>query len=373
MKPLKGIRRTPHGWRCFLRVKGRPYFKRFKKRDFDTEAQAIREMQLWLKETELRALGRIAPQPDGDGSTFAQDVRTYLAARADMPTIDWRDADMQRWTSALGAHRQTRTITSVEIRTVLAKWKREGYAENTLNHRRSALSNFFAVLGLPNPVKDVPRYRDTSKDAPPKALSLEAVAALLEQMPDSATKARLELMLWTGWPHKQIRALQPSDIDKANQVVWVGPRAKGKGVAGAWMPLLPPAWTALKHFAEWDCWGPSPADPKRKAFSPSSMRKSLRLAADKVRAPLDPDAAVLTYRYSESVRAEVADITPYDFRHTFGTLAAALTQDDRAVQELMRHSDIRQTRRYTEKATNPRVVAALARMVAALGLKPDEV
>ena len=64
------------------------------------------------------------------------------------------------------------------------------------------------------------------------------------------------------------------------------------------------------------------------------------------------------------LRTEFLDVTPYQLRHTFGTLVAGISADDRAVQTLMQHSDIRQTHRYTQATADPRAAAALQKLVA---------
>jgi integrase len=166
-------------------------------------------------------------------------------------------------------------------------------------------------------------------------------------MPYSQTKARLALMRWTGWPQGQIMRMQPGDIDW-KKAVFVRARRKGKGVAGAWLPLLPQAWRVLRTFKRLGAWGD---------FSTGAARKSLRLAAEKIRKD---------ERIPAPIRIECEDVTPYQFRHTFGTMVAALTKDNRAVQALLQHGDVRQTERYTKAAVDPRVLEAMATVTTAL-------
>lgn len=277
-------------------------------------------------------------------STFAEDVATYLAQVQTMPTYRWRSDDLDRWLAVLGRSRSRASITSSVIRAQLERWRADGYAASTVNHRRTALMHLWTVLdgkSAPNPARDVPRY--STDPAPPAALSPAAVRALLAAMPESQTKARLLVMAWTGWPQAQLTRLEPADI-AWNKAVYVRGRKKGRGVPGVWLPLLPAAWRALRLFKRYGCWG---------TFSTSSMRAAFRRAAEKV---------AKNPKLSKALRAEVADVTPYQLRHSFGTLIAGVTQDDRAVQTLMLHADIRQTHRYTSATVDPRTAAAVGRV-----------
>lgn len=332
---MVGIRVLPNGrYQAYVRVRGT-----IRSKCFPPET-AISRMKAWREEQRVRArLGAALPTA---GATFAEDVAAYLQQVRSMPTYRHRSDDLARWLTVFGRDRLRQSLTASEIRTQLETWRAEGYAPSTCNHRRTALMHLWSVLdgrSAPNPARDVPRYAEDA--GPPQALSPPAIAALLAAMPRSQTKARLTLMAWTGWPQKQIMRLEPADVDW-RRAVYVKPRRKGKGVPGTWLPLLPQAWTALREFKRLGCWGP---------FSTSSMRKSLRLAAEHVRK--QP-------KVSTAVKAEVADVTPYQFRHSFGTLIAVTTQDDRAVQTLLQHADIRQTHRYTSGSVDPRVAKAIA-------------
>lgn len=341
-----GIRTLPNGKRqAHVRVRGRWRSKVFE------ASTALLVMQRWREEQRVRArLGALLPPA---GQTLAEDVRAYLPQVATMPTFRHRADDLARWIAVFGPDRVRKSITSGEIRAQLEAWRAAGYAPSTCNHRKTALQHLWTTLdgkSAPSPAKDVPRYREAL--GPPRALSPEAVALLLELMPASQTRARLSLMAWTGFPPAQIATIEPADI-KWGEAIYLRARQKGAGVPGAWLPLLPPAWAALRDVARLGAWG---------KYSTSSARTSLRLAASKAQQIMLPLA----------VHAELADVTPYQFRHSFGTLVAAITQDDRAVQTLMRHADIRMTHRYTGATVDPRTAAALARVQITLGAHTKE-
>jgi len=353
-KQPKGIRRIATGWQAYIRIAGR-----FRSKVFPL-ATSIGHMRRWREDQRVRhRLGAALPPPTAGelGSTLIEDIAAYLEQVATMPTLAWRKADLLLWIHALGADRDRRSITAGEIRAQLERWRAAGYAANTVNHRRTALMHLWTVLdgrSAPNPARDVPRYTDDSKDAPPRALSPAALAAVFAEMGESQTRARLELMRWTGWPQKQMARMEPGAI-RWDEAVYVLPRRKGRGAAGVWLPLLPQAWAALREFKRLGCWGP---------FSTSSARKSFALAARKARRTLAAAYARRTIDRAEArrLRLELLSVTPYQLRHSFLTLIAATTQDDRAVQTLAQHADIRQTHRYTKATADPRAAAALAKV-----------
>jgi integrase len=336
-----GIVKTDRGWRAFVRVHPGPgglLSKCF------PPATSVTVMRRWREDQRVRARHGLPPEPSS--ATLRADVRDYLAQVQTMPTLRDRRDDLALWQKVFGPERERKTITAGEIRTQLETWRAEGYAANTCNHRRTALMHLWSVLdgkAAPNPARDVPRYADDSQNAPPRALSATAIELLLYFMPASQTKARISLMACTGWPQAQIMKLTPTDITW-NTAVFVRARRKGKGAAGVWLPLLPGAWAALEAFKKIGAWGD---------FSTSSMRNSLRRAAKNATGRVMMPLALST---------ELADVTPYQLRHSFGTLIAGITQDDRAVQTLLQHADIRTTHRYTSATADPRALAALRKV-----------
>lgn len=352
---MKGIRQQPNGaWRVYGSVKGDKFFKRFPAR------YSLREVQVWrrAKVTQLET-GVVVIPDDAEPGGFTTDAHDYLAIVGPvkdpktgkkvggMPSYEDRARDIRAWCEVFG-HQQRETITPFQIRRALEAKLKQGRAPSTVNHFRTALLHFFTTMNGKsgaNPVKDVPPSIEHS-DGLIRAHDYGTIYRLLALMRPSKTRTRLRLIAWTGWPHAQIMRLTPNDIDFVRARVWVSRRKKGKGVAGRWLPIvLPQTKAALERFIADDCFG---------AFSQPSMRKSLLLAS----------AHLQTHqrRLRNGAGVLPTAITPYHLRHTFGTLLALYIEDERALQELLLCS-LKQVRRYTAAATDPRVRSALEKVI----------
>jgi integrase len=162
---------------------------------------------------------------------------------------------------------------------------------------------------------------------------------ILRLMRPCKTRYRLELMMVAGLAPKQIMGIRPEHVDLVHMdvangiagTVWIGRREKGKKTAGFVKPLSEEGANALRRFMAWDCWG---------TYSASSAGKSFRrCSADKLL---------------------LADLRPYDFRHSYITEAYRATGDLRATQILAGHASIEITARYALGAVDERVKIAFA-------------
>jgi integrase len=275
------------------------------------------------------------PAPDPPAG-FAADAERYLAAVRAMPSYADRARDIAVWVAVL-EDRPRASVTATEIATQLAAWARE-LAASTVNHRRTALMHLWRVLdgrGAANPVRETPKYREPEPEA--RGLSYDVVCAILDAMPDSASRARLAVMAWTGIPHAQLARITPADVDLERRMVSVRARRKGAGARGRAHPLSDEGVAAFRLLARWDAFGP---------FSRSSLHKSFRLACGKV----------------ELERGiSLAGVRPYDLRHSYGTAVYAATGDIRITQHLLGHARADMTQRYTLGAVDALAVQAVAR------------
>lgn len=329
---MKGVRERKYGRQAFLRVRGAFVSQHFPP---DTPDAEILE---WQKNA--RAKGQLnQPQRAPTGPAFESDVVVYLKAVTSMPSYKDRAYHMAEW-AVVFAGRTRNSIEPIEIRTQLELW-RQRLSASSCNKRRTALMSFYTRLNGRsgyNPVRDVEKYPE---DEEPRAQHPVTIYRILALMEPSKTRARLRVILTTGWPHAQVKRLKPEHLDLERGRAYVTPRRKGKGRKGSWLPLLPSAVVALKEFVQWEAFGP---------FSHSAMHKSFRLALGKLNAR------------RKTQKLPALAVRPYDLRHSYGTFIAHRITDERALQELMMHSRPEQTRRYTDQATMGRVERAMAEL-----------
>lgn len=358
---MKGIRRTPTSWQVYARVKGQFVSERF---PLDTPLSVLKDARERL--LGKRKHGLVDPNENVDESQlFPADAREYLALVKDMPSFDDREHEINCWAKAFAKKRRA-DIEGKDISKVLQEWKVSGGVDGgplsnaSLNRRRTSLMSMWTKLdgkSARNPVRDVDKFDESENLEPIRAHDPRILYRLLARIGQrkwkrrrpkhrgrphapSKTRARLRLILHTGWPHAQVMRLLPEHINWKTEHVRVPARRKGKGKkAPRVVPLFAGAVVALRAFEAADAWGP---------FSTSSMHTAL------ARAVKDENA----WRKRRGKRP-LSHIRPYDFRHTALTEMAKVITDERALQELSLHSSASQTRRYTDSATTARVQAAV--------------
>lgn len=333
--------KTTSGTLAHIRIDGVLHRKHFRA---GTDPLLIKQ---WLLSVEMRHRG----QKHRRTGRFEDDARIYLDAVKAMPSYKDRKAHVFEWIEVFGSDFR-HAITSDRIAAQLARWRteprtvtmtRRGNAEpktreivlsaSAVNKRRTALMHLFSVLdgkAAHNPVKDVPKYREP---APlPRGLPYVAIDAIWKAMGDSKTRARLQVIAYTGLPHAQLQALKPEHFNKTASTLIVHGRQKGAGTMARVIPLSSKAVAALRAMARTDAWG---------TFSRSTMHREFRIACAKVPA------------------LKGLKLTPYDLRHSFGTEIYRATGDIRATQALLGHSSPTLTHRYMVAALEPRVLAAV--------------
>jgi integrase len=273
-----------------------------------------------------------------------------------MPSFADRKHHIEEWVAVFKG-RMRHTISSDEIRAQLAHWRttprtvvisrrpsktkpvrtKELVLEaSSVNKRRTALMHLYTVLdgkSAPNPVKDVPPYREP--DPLPRGLPYAAIRQLWRVMGDTKTRARLQVIAYTGLPHAQLALVQPEDVDTKAGLLAVGGRLKGTGTPASVRPLTPEAVKAFKAMHRTEAWG---------KFSRGTMRRHFIEACRQVPA----------------LKSIAETLTPYDLRHSFGTETYRVSGNRKATSDLMGHTSERMTRRYVLAAEAERMRAALS-------------
>jgi site-specific recombinase XerD len=212
-----------------------------------------------------------------------------------------------------------------------------GRAPSTVNHAIAAARSFFSFL-VDNRVLDSSpatalRSIRVGPSLAPKCLSVEEVKRLLEQpQTDTPTGVRdlalLTLLYNTGLRVGEFCALNRADVQLPAEG-WGQVQLVGKGRRLRWVPLNAAARRTLDAYL-----AQRQDDHPALFLNRSGERFSVR------------GVALLVNRYLQ--RIGIADRSgPHLLRHTFATHALRARPNLRAVQELLGHSSVTTTQRYT--------------------------
>jgi integrase/recombinase XerC len=221
------------------------------------------------------------------------------------------------------------------IRSWLASLHGQGHRQTSTARRLASLRTFFRFLcreGLleTNPARALLAPR--AERRLPAHLDEREVARLLEIHGDDLVSRRdrviLELLYATGMRCSELVGLDLGDIDRSGRLI----RIMGKGRKERLVPFGRPAAAALAAYLE-----------SRKALparEPALLlnRRGGRLTDRSVRRGL-------ARRIGDAARH--GRVTPHTLRHSFATHLLQRGADLRAIQELLGHSSLSTTQRYT--------------------------
>lgn len=224
-----------------------------------------------------------------------------------------------------------------DIRAHIAARHRQGLSSKSLQRELSAIRSFFnyllkkKCLGA-NPACLVRAPKQARKL--PKTLDVDQVAGLLEAGADSALEVRdvamFELFYSSGLRLSELAALNLGDIDLRGGMLTVG---QGKGNKSRILPVGSKAVAALNgwlvaraQFAN--------ADPDAVFVGRQGKRMGCR-------------AIQLRLQHWCKKKGLSEHVHPHMLRHSFASHFLESSQDLRAVQELLGHSNISTTQIYT--------------------------
>jgi integrase/recombinase XerC len=231
------------------------------------------------------------------------------------------------------------SIDPLTIRGFVAGLHRGGLAKSSVARKLSAVRSFlkYAVRSGEidvSPAEGIP----TPKQAKllPKNLTVDEVFTLLDRITGDDVAARrdralLEFLYATGLRVGELAALDLEDVDHASGLV----RVLGKGNKERIVPFGSKAKSSL--FAWLSASEPLRRNVKRANALFLNLRGT-RLTDRSVRRILDR-------RMREA--ALLAHMSPHALRHTFATHMLGAGADLRAIQELLGHSSLSTTQRYT--------------------------
>ena len=335
VRVAEGIYKDRHGLAATVKVNGTQREVRFPP---GTPLKTIR-----ARRDELRASLRTLPA--GGRHTLNHDAGRYFGqVESTLISFGDRRRDLLAWLPRFG-HLRTLALPAhlPTLNAQLHEWRRT-LAASTCNHRRHALTNLVRVLyGRRASFDLLDLLRFAPPPPKPRWVDRGHIAAVLAEIPvGSVTRARLDLMHWTGMRPSQMGRLRTEDFRLDEPIPYVAvPRGKGGRIAA--VPLVPEGVAAARAFLDAEAFGPWPR---------SSVNRALASAAR--RAGRDP-------------------FTTYQIRHSFAAGLRRAGTDVADIQDLYGHTRPETTMIYAppELAKHRAALERLRRDDATAGAGPE--
>ncbi|MDD1614462.1 MAG: tyrosine recombinase XerC [Methylococcaceae bacterium] len=224
-----------------------------------------------------------------------------------------------------------------DVRSHIASRHRQGLSSTSLQRELSAIRSFYNFLLKKRLADNNPaQYIKAPKQARklPKTLDVDQISGLLEAGANSALEIRdlamFELFYSSGLRLSELAALNLTDIDLADNSLMV---RSGKGGKSRILPIGSKAVTAINNWLQQRL--------KNVAASESALFISTRGTR------LGQRSIELRLEQWCKKKGIAEHIHPHMLRHSFASHLLESSQDLRAVQELLGHSNISTTQIYT--------------------------
>ena len=228
-------------------------------------------------------------------------------------------------------------LKQTDIRSYMASRHRQGLSSTSLQRELSAIRSFFNFL-LKNQLTDnnpgqyIKAPKNTRKL--PKTLDVDQIKSLLEAGTNSTIEIRdlamFELFYSSGIRLSELAQLNLTDIDLTDKTLMV---RSGKGGKSRMLPIGSKAVAAINTWLE------------HRIKSITSTETALFISTRGTR--LGQRSIELRLKQWCKKKGIAENIHPHMLRHSFATHLLESSQDLRAVQELLGHSNISTTQIYT--------------------------
>ena len=227
-------------------------------------------------------------------------------------------------------------IELIDVRGFLARQIKSGLNKTTAGRRLASVRSFLKYLYREGYIKSNPAKLVTSPKAPkhlPKFLSVDDVFALLEKPEGigfmlSRDKAILELFYSSGLRVGEMAGLTMDDINTKEGLV----KVRGKGKKERLLPVGSKALDALKSYLV------EKMLLRRKDRAVFLNRGGTSLSDRGIR------RIVVKYARLTGINGQIG---PHTLRHTFASHLLQAGADLRVIQELLGHSSLSTTQKYT--------------------------
>jgi len=242
--------------------------------------------------------------------------------------------DLQEFSSFLDM--KPKDIDYLDIRSYIASLHHRELKKSSISRKLAAVRSFFKYLHREGYVKKNPAKLVSSPKVPktlPRFLDIDETFSLMDT-PQGDTfrptrdKAMLELLYSSGLRVSELTSLDVVDLDMKEYIV----RVKGKGRKERIVPIGSKAMESLQNYL------PERISLKKKSPALFLNNRGGRLTQRSVRRIL--------VNYSRMINLK-GDVGPHTLRHTFATHLLHEGADLRSIQELLGHSSLSTTQKYT--------------------------
>ena len=257
-------------------------------------------------------------------------------------TLQAYSKDLLQWEEFLQSRNKTcarpQDIVRADVHAFLVQMHKLNLSKSSMARKLSSLRSFFRFLqkqkviqqnpcaGVRNPKQDKPQPGVLNVDQ-----ALEMVQAQLEPSPRNTRDLALaEVLYGSGLRVSEALSLDLDDLDQGQSMV----RVQGKGRKERLAFLTRPGLERLSQYIT-----------LRHAFEPDLREKALFLGMRGGRLHRR-EAARIIQRLGQ-LFARTQGVSPHTLRHSFATHMLQAGADLRIVQELLGHSRISTTQRYT--------------------------
>jgi integrase/recombinase XerC len=227
-------------------------------------------------------------------------------------------------------------IDNLDIRGFLASLHHRKLKKSSIARKLATIRSFFKYLYREGYVKKNPAKLVSSPKVPkvlPRFLTIDEAFSLMDA-PQGDTfkatrnKAILELLYSSGLRVSELTSLDISDLDVKEALI----RVKGKGKKERIIPVGSKALDAIRNYL------PERISSKKKSRALFLNNRGGRLTERSIRRIL--------LEYSRMVNLK-GHLSPHTLRHTFATHLLHGGVDLRSIQELLGHSSLSTTQKYT--------------------------
>jgi len=267
----------------------------------------------------------------------------YLSAERNCSahTVVGYTKDLAKFTEFIGPELRWKDVDHVMVRAFLSSLYDKGLSKPSVARALAAVRSLYRWLAIEGRVKQNPAALVSSPKLPkrlPRVPSIEEMNQVLEtELPETTAFPEretliFELLYGSGLRNAEMIGLRLGDVNVSQAAALV----RGKGKKERYVPLSDAALQALRSYL-----------PRRAHILQQFKRTHDALLINLRGEQLTTRSVGRIVKQIAVAKGLPEDVHPHTLRHAFGTHMLSEGADLRAIQELLGHSRLSTTQRYT--------------------------